>query len=59
MDEALRTHLGGVASWQKPLGGYFLWLQLQEGADAAKLQDAAAQAGTGFLPGPPVPRQAS
>ena len=52
MDEALRTHLGGVASWQKPLGGYFLWLQLKEGADAAKLLEAAGRAGTGFLPGP-------
>ena len=31
MDTALRTHLGGVASWQKPLGGYFLWLRLPDG----------------------------
>ena len=31
MDAALRTHLGGVASWQKPLGGYFLWLRLPDG----------------------------
>jgi 2-aminoadipate transaminase len=51
MDAALRTHLGGAASWQKPLGGYFLWLRLPDGREAAKFQAAARAAGTGFLPG--------
>ena len=35
MDEALRKHLGGIATWQKPQGGYFFWLRLQ--AQAARL----------------------
>ncbi len=51
MDSALRKHLGGIASWQKPGGGYFFWLELPEGADAGKLEAAARAAGTGFLPG--------
>jgi 2-aminoadipate transaminase len=51
MDEALQTHFGGIASWQKPLGGYFFWLDLPAGVDAADFQEAARAAGTGFLPG--------
>ncbi len=51
MDAALRTHVGSVASWQKPLGGYFLWLRLREGTDAVKFQNAAREAGTDFVPG--------
>ncbi len=51
MDAALRKHLGGIARWQKPGGGYFFWLELPEGADAGALEAAARSAGTGFLPG--------
>jgi DNA-binding transcriptional MocR family regulator len=51
MDSALRKHLSGVARWQKPGGGYFFWLELPEGAEAAALEAAARAAGTGFLPG--------
>ena len=51
MDEALRTHLGDVVTWQKPQGGYFFWLELADSIDAAELQAAAREAGTGFLPG--------
>jgi len=51
MDAALRKHLAGVARWEKPDGGYFFWLELPEGADAAALSAAASAAGSGFLPG--------
>ena len=51
MDVALRKHLGGIAHWRKPAGGYFFWLELSEGADAGALEAAARAAGTGFLPG--------
>jgi DNA-binding transcriptional MocR family regulator len=51
MDAALRRHLGGVARWSRPGGGYFFWLELPEGADAGNLEAAARAAGTGFLPG--------
>jgi DNA-binding transcriptional MocR family regulator len=51
MDAALRTHLEGIATWQKPQGGYFFWLELPAHINAGALQDAAREAGTGFLPG--------
>jgi DNA-binding transcriptional MocR family regulator len=51
MDAALRKHLSGVLRWAKPGGGYFFWLELPEGADAAAFEAAARAAGTGFLPG--------
>lgn len=51
MDLALRQHLSGAARWIKPGGGYFFWLELPEGTDAAALEPAARAAGTGFLPG--------
>jgi 2-aminoadipate transaminase len=51
MDLALRRHLSGIARWTKPGGGYFFWLELPEGTDAAALEAAARAAGTGFLPG--------
>jgi 2-aminoadipate transaminase len=51
MDAALHTHLDGIATWQKPQGGYFFWLKLPAHIDAAGLQAAAREAGTGFLAG--------
>jgi DNA-binding transcriptional MocR family regulator len=51
MEQALRRHLDGVARWQKPGGGYFFWLTLPDGADAADYEAAARDAGTGFLRG--------
>ncbi len=51
MDQALSRHLDGIASWEKPRGGYFFWLELREGADAGTFAAAADAAGTGFLPG--------
>ena len=46
MDAALHKHLGGIARWQKPGGGYFFWLELPEGADAAALEARARAAAT-------------
>jgi len=51
MDLALRTHFSGIATWQRPLGGYFFWLNLPAEIDTERLQAAAREAGTGFLPG--------
>jgi DNA-binding transcriptional MocR family regulator len=51
MDAALGEHLAGIAHWERPGGGYFFWLELPDGADAAALEAAARAAGTGFLPG--------
>jgi len=52
MDTALHTHLDGIATWQKPWGGYFFWLKLPTDTDVEGLQAAARAAGTGFLAGP-------
>jgi DNA-binding transcriptional MocR family regulator len=48
--EALRLHLSD-ADLQMPRGGYFLWLDLGDGADSRKLDQRARQLGVGFLPG--------
>jgi DNA-binding transcriptional MocR family regulator len=51
MHEALQEHLAGIATWDKPQGGYFCWLTLPEHVDAEQLQSAARAAGTGYQPG--------
>jgi DNA-binding transcriptional MocR family regulator len=51
LDTALRTHLGGAASWTVPDGGYFFWLRLPEGMDAERLARHAAAHKVGFRPG--------
>ena len=50
---ALEEQLGGTgARWNRPEGGYFLWLDLPEGRDAKALLEAAADVGVTFVPGP-------
>ena len=51
MLEALERELGGRARWSHPEGGYFLWLDLPEGTDAAELLSRATEAGVTFVPG--------
>jgi 2-aminoadipate transaminase len=48
---ALDRELSGRASWNRPEGGYFLWLELPETVDASQLLPRAAQAGVTFVPG--------
>jgi 2-aminoadipate transaminase len=49
MLEALERELAGRASWNRPEGGYFLWLELPEGIDAEEL--LAQDGGVTFVPG--------
>ena len=51
MLEALERELGGQARWNRPEGGYFLWLELPEELDASELLVRAAEAGVTFVPG--------
>jgi DNA-binding transcriptional MocR family regulator len=51
MHEALERDWSGRARWIKPKGGYFFWLELDEGVDTTALRRAAIEAGTGFQPG--------
>ena len=51
MDQALHRHLSGIAQWRKPQGGYFVWVELAEGADTQALRRKAADYETGFQSG--------
>jgi 2-aminoadipate transaminase len=48
---ALDTHLAGRATWTRPRGGFFTWLDI--GVDAVDLAQRALAAGVGVVPGPP------
>jgi DNA-binding transcriptional MocR family regulator len=52
MHEALLADIGDRARWQKPLGGYFFWLELDKRVDALTLKSKAASHGCGLQPGP-------
>jgi 2-aminoadipate transaminase len=51
MLEALERELAGRARWNRPDGGYFLWLELPESVDASELLRTASEAGVTFVPG--------
>lgn len=50
-DKALHRHLGGLARWERPPGGLFFWLTLNDGLDAQALLEAALKRGVLFTPG--------
>jgi 2-aminoadipate transaminase len=51
MLEALERELSGRARWNRPEGGYFLWLDLPDDVDAGELLGRATEAGVTFVPG--------
>ena len=51
MLEALERELSGIARWNRPEGGYFLWLELPEAVDARELLSRSAPAGLTFVAG--------
>ena len=51
MLDALERELAGRARWNRPEGGYFLWLELPDELDAAELLPRATDAGVTFVPG--------
>jgi DNA-binding transcriptional MocR family regulator len=51
MLEALQRHLPEDASWTRPEGGYFVWLDLPSGPPAAELLVQAEEAGVTFVKG--------
>jgi 2-aminoadipate transaminase len=48
---ALDAHLDGVATWTRPAGGMFIFVELAEGADVAALLERAMSRGIVFIPG--------
>ena len=47
----LTEHLPDTASWSRPEGGYFVWVELPPGITADDLMPVAAARGMAFLPG--------
>ena len=50
---ALERHVGDAASWTRPEGGFFTWLELPAGGDAVAAAGRALEAGVAVVPGPP------
>ncbi|MGA8488750.1 MAG: PLP-dependent aminotransferase family protein [Gaiella sp.] len=48
---ALDGRLTGRATWSRPEGGYFLWVDFAEGIEAGELLDRATEAGVTFVRG--------
>jgi len=48
--DGLAAHLPDTASWSRPAGGYFVWVQLPPGIRAEQLQPIAIAHGMAFLP---------
>jgi 2-aminoadipate transaminase len=51
--DALDRHVGERATWTRPQGGFFAWLELAEGSDAISVAGKALEAGVAVVPGPP------
>ena len=52
MLEALDRDLAGSATWSRPEGGYFVWVDLAAGPDVSDVLPRAEQAGVPFVQGP-------
>ncbi|MGH3446953.1 MAG: PLP-dependent aminotransferase family protein [Nocardioidaceae bacterium] len=52
MQAALSEHLGDIATWTDPDGGFFLWVTLPDELDAQHLFEVALAEGVAFIPGP-------
>ena len=53
VERAFRRHMPSGCAWSEPAGGFFTWLRLPEGLDAAELRAAAVEAGVTYVPGAP------
>jgi 2-aminoadipate transaminase len=51
MQQALTEHLGDIAHWTDPDGGFFLWVTLPDGVDAQTLFEVGLAEGVAFIPG--------
>lgn len=52
MQASLTEHLGDIARWTDPQGGFFLWVTLENGIRTQDLFDVALAEGVAFIPGP-------
>jgi 2-aminoadipate transaminase len=51
--DALEAHMPDGVAWTRPRGGFFCWLTLPDGVDAAELSATAMAEGVAFVPGAP------
>ncbi len=51
MQEALTEHLGDLATWTDPDGGFFLWVTFDESVDTEDLFPVAFKEGVAYIPG--------
>jgi len=48
---ALERHMPADVHWTRPVGGFFTWLTLPDGADTTELARRAVERGVGIVPG--------
>ena len=51
MHESLKEQLSGYATWTRPDGGYFFWLELDKDINVGEMRKKAFDHGVGFQPG--------
>jgi 2-aminoadipate transaminase len=51
MLEALQAGLGGVATWNRPDGGFFIWVKLPDGVDSTEVERESMARGVDIWPG--------
>jgi len=51
MFECLEKNLPAYVKWNKPRGGFYIWLQLPEGTDSTEILKKAIEKGTVFVTG--------
>ncbi|MET8248150.1 PLP-dependent aminotransferase family protein [Streptomyces sp. NPDC005202] len=53
MADALEAELGtdGPWQWERPNGGFYIWLRHRDGVDTSRFAEAAAEHGVSFVPG--------
>lgn len=51
MSAALREHLPAYVSWNEPSGGFYIWLNLPESADASEIMKKSIEGGAVFVAG--------
>ncbi|OFW12235.1 MAG: hypothetical protein A3H27_06715, partial [Acidobacteria bacterium RIFCSPLOWO2_02_FULL_59_13] len=53
MTAALDAEMTGVARWNHPRGGFFVWLEVDPALDTLALMESAIDAGIAYIPGQP------
>ena len=51
MLDGLESHFGDAATWSKPEGGYFIWVDFADGVDGADVLERATAAGVTLIAG--------